>query len=440
MYKYKADFESQKALKKYGSNSLLLYALQLRFDIDDIDTVASDSITDGYEDKKCDLIYIDSNESIAVIAQAYYKQNYKFGERAKLTKAQDLNTAASWILSREMHDIPNLLISTVSTLRNAIENEEITTIYFWYQHNCDESEEIKNELNTVTNTAQALLERYYPKLNVKIIAMEVGNETLEKWYNTTTNKILVSDEIEIDLPFGGYEVLGDHWSAYQAYIDGKKIYQLYNKYKDDLFSANPRRFLGVGRKTNIINLGIKESAKKEPNNFWVYNNGITALVHNYDCSNPRKLKIFGISIINGAQTTGTIGTLDNPPSEKLYISMRVIKCSDQKTINSIIDNNNRQNDMVPSDFRSNDTCQTRLREEFKKYPHLYYNGGQRNNIRPRLREVFDPNTVAQTLLAYSGNPVDAYGSSKEIWNNDSLYASIFNDSLTAEHIISWLLR
>ncbi len=31
----------------YGDNSLLLYALQLRYDIEDIIAVASDALTDG---------------------------------------------------------------------------------------------------------------------------------------------------------------------------------------------------------------------------------------------------------------------------------------------------------------------------------------------------------------------------------------------------------
>lgn len=399
------------------------YMLQLRFDIDDIGTVAAESITDGYEDKKCDMIYIDSNEGVAVVAQAYYKQNFQEGEHAKLTKAQDLNTAASWILGRELEDVPELLKSAVISLREVIEKEEITTLYFWYQHNCDEAKEIQNELNTVVATGNALLNRFYPEKQINIIGLEIGNNTLEKWYNNTTNKIIVNDDIEIDLPFGGYEIIREHWSAYQAYISGRKLYELYTTYNDDLFSANPRRFLGIGKKTNIINLGIKESAKNDADNFWAYNNGITALVHEYDCSIPGKLKITGISIINGAQTTGSVGSLPTAPNDNLYISMRVIKCTDQKTIDAIIANNNRQNEMVPSDFRSNDICQTRLRNEFLKYPQLYYNGRQRNSIRPRLREVFDPDTVAQTLLAFNGNPVDAYSSKREVWSNDGIYVT-----------------
>ena len=50
---YLKDYSSRLDLiNKYGNNSLLLYALQLRFNIDDILSVASDSLTDGGDDKK----------------------------------------------------------------------------------------------------------------------------------------------------------------------------------------------------------------------------------------------------------------------------------------------------------------------------------------------------------------------------------------------------
>lgn len=381
------------------------------------------------------MIYIDDNEGVAVVAQAYFRQNPQRGERAKLSKAQDLNTAAGWILGRDLDDVPDLLKSAVASLRDIIRNEGINTLYFWYQHNCDECDEIRNELTTVQTMATTMLEQYFPNSQVKIIAMEVGNNILEKWYENTTNKILVDDEIDLDLLFGGYEIAEDNWSAYQAYISGVKLYSLYKQYGDDLFSANPRRFLGIGRKSNIINLGIRESAQNDSKNFWAYNNGITALVHEYSLPEENKLHVRGMSIINGAQTTGAIGNLQQPPADDLFISLRVIKCSDQKTIDAIIANNNRQNEMVPSDFRSNDVCQTRLRNEFEKYPQVYYNGGLRNSTRPRGREIFDPDTVAQTLLAFNGNPVDAYGRRKEIWSNDLLYATVFNDTLSSEHII-----
>lgn len=141
-----------------------------------------------------------------------------------MTKAQDLNTAASWVLGRNEADIPELLKSAVISLRNAIGKDEITTLYFWYQHNCDEIQDIQNEMNTVTTTANALLKQHFPGKQINIIGTEVGNQTLEKWYINTTNRILVSDDIETPLPYGGFEIkekIGHHIkliSVEQSYI------------------------------------------------------------------------------------------------------------------------------------------------------------------------------------------------------------------------------
>ncbi|MPM10479.1 hypothetical protein SDC9_56811 [bioreactor metagenome] len=433
-YAYQGDFDSRTELTKYGSNALLLYALQLRFDIDDIDTIAAESLTDGRNDKKCDLIYIDDNEGVAVIAQAYLRETPQPNQTAKPNKASDLNTAAGWIFGRDMNDVPPLMKSAVQSLRNAIKDESVTTIYFWYSHNCDESEAVATELQTVTSTAKSLVAEFFPNVQPNIIASEIGNATLEKWYRSLTNMILVTDEIHIPLEFGGFEVSGDKWRAYQAYISGAQLFDLFGTYGDDLFSANPRRFLGIGKRTNVINLGIKSSAESSPVDFWAFNNGITALVNDYTII-ENCLVISGISIINGAQTTGSIGTLKERPNDRLYVSLRIITCKDKLIIDAIISNNNKQNEMLPSDFRSNDKCQSRLRSEFIKFPHLYYSGGQRDAMHPRNREVLDPGVVAQILVSYNGNPVDAYSKKREIWKDDNLYASAFNDDLSAEHII-----
>ena len=116
---YWDDFFARNDLKQYGSNALLLYALQLKFDIDDIDSVAADAITDGAQDKKCDLIYLDENNGIAVIAQGYIRQNPQADDIAKSNKASDLNTASGWIFERKEDDLPEDIKNQVLALREA---------------------------------------------------------------------------------------------------------------------------------------------------------------------------------------------------------------------------------------------------------------------------------------------------------------------------------
>ena len=71
-------------------------------------------MTDGSDDKKCHLIYID--RGFAVVAQVYMKKNLTETDLAKVNKASDLNVAASWVFARDINDIPDRIKDSVSEL------------------------------------------------------------------------------------------------------------------------------------------------------------------------------------------------------------------------------------------------------------------------------------------------------------------------------------
>ena len=435
-YTFLEDYKGRDELKnKYGDNSLMVYALQLRFDIEDIMSVASEALTDGHNDKKCDLIFTDRELGIAVVAQAYNKHNAQESDLAPSNKASDLNTAAAWIFASNVDEVPTQIKESVLDLQDAIKNEEISTIYFWYVHNLIEKNnpEVRKEMNTLQIAAQRLVENSFKGKGIKVSAIEVGKNTIEKWYVTSSRRITIDDEILVDSNGCGYEIKAEKWRAYVTAVSGKWLRKLYLEKGDDLFSGNPRNYLGKGKRKKNINSGIISSVQDEPDNFWAYNNGITALVNNYDV-NDRKFIIHGITIINGAQTTGAISEA-NVSEEDFYIPSRFIICNDSNVIEAIINNNNKQNEILPSDLRSNDKQQERLRREFKNYPALYYNGGRRDGRSIRNKEVFDPYLVSQTVLAYHGDCVTAYNEKKTIWDEDKLYNTVFIDQLTVEHII-----
>lgn len=438
MYRYISNFEARNDLKeKYGDNALLIYALQLRYDIEDIISIASEALTDGHNDKKCDLIYTDKDSGLAVIAQAYMKRQPSDTDLAPGNKASDLNTAAAWVLGRNIQEVPEQIRDAVQELQEAIKNGNINSIYFWYVHNLNENnnKDVQDELNTVQITAQSLVNVLAPDIDIKIIAIEVGNNTIEKWYNSSHKQITIEDTIEVLTNNQGFEVTESNWKACVTAVSGLWLKKLTTQYKEDeLFSGNPRNFLGAGKKKNKINLGIMETVRQQPKNFWAYNNGITALVNGYILNEQKELIINGITIINGAQTTGAIAMVEELRQD-FWVPIRFIVCNDGKVIEEIISNNNKQNEILPSDLRSNDKQQERLRRDFKKYPQLYYSGGRRDNNKPKNKEIFDPYVVAQTIMAYHGDCVKAYNGKKSIWDEDKDYSFIFSDQLKAEHII-----
>lgn len=438
MFDYYDDFNRRKALKEnFNSNALMLYALELRFGIDDIFDVAVDSLTDGSDDKKCDLIYIDKDLGIAVVGQAYMKKKANENIAASANKASDLNTAAAWLFAQSTTEIPSAIADRANELREGIKEGNINQVLFWYVHNCNESANtmIAQELETVQKSAQLLVNNCAGENNtVKVIAQEIGNETIEEWYEESDKRISINDYIEVDSIDKGFEIQSKKWNSYVTAVKGTWLASLLKKYKPEkLFSGNLREFLGAGKRKNKINLGMIETVNSQPENFWAFNNGVTALVNDYEIKASNKLYVTGITIINGAQTTGAIA--QSHSKKEFLIPIRFIVCHDSDVIDDIINNNNKQTEVMSSDLRSNDKQQKRLRKEFEEYPNYYYSGGRRTARKTRKKDVFEPYMVAQVVEAFHGDCVIAYNEKKSLWSDDKRYVSVFTDNLHAEHII-----
>jgi hypothetical protein len=72
---------------------------------------------------------------------------------------------------------------------------------------------------------------------------------------------------------------------------------------DQLYEKNVRQFLGGRRR---VNKGIKETLEKMPEQFGLYNNGITIVVNNFKEREDGTFELVQPYIVNGCQTTRTI--------------------------------------------------------------------------------------------------------------------------------------
>lgn len=435
---YKEAFEAREDLTQYGSNALLLYALELKFDLEDIHTVASDALTDGSDDKKCDLIYVDADDGIAIVAQCFVSADSTRRE-ALANKASDLNTGAGWLLTRELEELPERIRPAAIQLRSALNEGKIKTLHFWYVHNLPSSQNVQNELETVKRTAYASLTQLLGQGSTpNVSVLEVGNEQLDQWYQALTTPILVTDIQEVRV-LGGYKIESEDWTAYVTAVPARWLHALFSQYRDNLFSANVRGYLGSRRSDANINTGIKNTAAEDPAHFWVYNNGLTIVTHDYTYEEDTGLlKVSGMSIVNGAQTTGAIGSLSNEPQESAMVPARFVKCRSAEVVDKIIRYNNSQNRVEAPDFRSNDEVQRRLRQEFSLLPSVTYLGGRRGGYDDRIRRppnLLPSDTAGQALAAFHGNPVVAYNEKSRIWVSDTLYSCFFSDRTTAKHIL-----
>jgi len=434
---YEDAFKSRSDLTDYGNNALLLFSLILRFGIDNIHDVASESLTDGNGDKKADLVYVNSDENYAVIAQGYMAQLPTTKKSAPANKASDLNTAVSWLLSQEENTLPDDIRSAAKQLRRAIEDKEIERIELWYVHNLPESKNCLDELKAAESTADSIIKRHFPDSQIEIRSIEVGEKTLNEWYQSIKTPILVDDELELKIK-DGYNMATDLWECFSTSLSCTVLYDLFKKNGTKLFSANIRDYLGSKRSDSNINYGIKKTIADEPNNFWIFNNGITVITHTYNYDKKKKmLKIKGFSIVNGAQTTGSIGSLASPPAKEAFLPARFVKCDAQDVISNVVRFNNSQNKITAADFRSNDRIQERLRSEFLSIPNTLYTGGRRGGADDAIKRnpnLLPSDSVAQAIAAFHLDPAIAYNRKSEIWISDRLYSTYFNERISAEHI------
>lgn len=425
-------------LNIYGPAKRSLFALQMMRDLEDIHAVAAEALTDGPDDKSCDIVYVDRDSGSVVIAQGYESTADKAA--APAGKTSSLHQAVSWLLgSAQQEDVPARLRSAWKELHEALGDGAIEDIAIWFVHNLPESRQVRDELEAAARTAYSLVSSRYSVENLSVTFQEVGKAYLTERYEGSRTPILVTDAFTIETT-GSFEEKGENWTALCTSVPAAWLHNAYARYQERLFSANIRGYLGSARSQNNINNGIQESARTTPKQFWAYNNGITALVHQAEAASGGKtVYIRGLAIVNGAQTTGAVGSVEASAVADGRLLARFIKCDDPATVREIIRYNNRQNPTQASDFRSNDRVQARLVDRFSKLGVVGYNGGRRGGAEDVIRRPgenqLSATVAAQALAAYHGRPDTAYHAKGQIWEADDIYSSVFPERTTAEHIV-----
>jgi hypothetical protein len=232
-------------------------------------------------------------------------------------------------------------------------------------------------------------------------------------------------------------------------VCGQEIGDMYAKVGKRLFAKNIRGWLGSN---TDINESIAETIKKEPYNFWYYNNGITIVCD--DAKREAKggqdaIIIEGAQIINGQQTTRT---LCNSDSQDTNVLVKIIKIPREfenngeydELVNSIVRSTNWQNSISPSDLVSNDYIQVYLEREFRKCGYQYI---RKKMSKTEARTLYgqgfyqiDKKEIAQAIAACLFDPL-IVRKGKERLFEDPYYKSIFGSTRLSFYLSKyWLMK
>lgn len=173
----------------------------------------------------------------------------------------------------------------------------------------------------------------------------------------------IADKVKFQLPQESFIEIADPYPGIVAVIKTNTLRNLWNTHDPRLYAYNIRGYLG----NKGLNKQITETLDDRPENFFYYNNGISAVCTDYQIVDGM-LIASSLQIINGAQTINAIRRAHRMDSDARVL-FRLTKTKGVKTesgINAdIIRYNNSQNVVKDSDFRSNDPIQVWLERQFK---------------------------------------------------------------------------
>lgn len=406
------------------ANAHLVWVLGLYLEEADLESLASEGLTDGPDDKKIDFIYFDPDSARIIFAQGYYSSKKK--DAAPANKAADLNTASAWLLSGNINDVPEKLQAVFQVCREALDKGEVVAVELLYVHNLPESVNVTRELQTVAAHLKASLSE---DTGISVSPRELGQSQIENLFSSQESHIEVKKEVSCPAQIQ-FQEKGPNWAASVLTVPGSWLRRLFLKYGEALFSANYRGFLGITKRRKI-NTGIRLTAETTPKDFWVFNNGITLLT--YKAKPTKNGTLFkGISIINGAQTSGSVGSVDTDRHDlkDVRVLCRIIECSDPETIGDIVRFNNTQNEITTWDQYSRDPEQIRLESEFQE---LGYKYSRKRGFRVSGDQI-GIEEVAQPLVAFYGRFQDANRGKNQIFERKPLYNLAFSGK-KARHIL-----
>ena len=146
------------------------------------------------------------------------------------------------------------------------------------------------------------------------------------------------------------------YHSYLCVIPGEVLAELYKKYGARLLEANVRAFLQF---RSIVNKGIRNTLKNNPDMFFAYNNGITVTAESCEQDSDGNItSLTNLQIVNGGQTTAALfHALKNGVNlEAVFVQTKLSildDLGDEEVIPNISKFANSQNKIQESDFFSN---------------------------------------------------------------------------------------
>lgn len=436
IYKDKIDISDAKSDQDkenyFLTRSYAAYTLQVLANIDP--ETSANSITDSYDDNGLDAIYFDrKNKLLWLLQSKWIKSGNGEPDTGEVTK-----------FSKGIIDLIELQLDRFNKKIQSKENEILEAL---------EDPLVKLKI-VLTFTGKDGLSEHNQRI-IDDLLKELNDPTELATFNRFSLKqshkslvgIMEGQPIKADLILSNWGKVEEPYFAIYGTINGSDIANIWSENRGRLFSENIRDFIGFSE----VNEDIIETIQKEPENFYFYNNGITALCQSINKKplggSDRNSGIFvaeDFKIVNGAQSVGSLGNAfekfpDKVANTKIFIKVISLEgCPEGFGLN-VTKKTNTQNKIDKRDFVSLDTEQERLKIELALEGINYH--FKRSEATPKSDATNYNVEEVMTGLACSLSNVDIAVQAKreigKLWEDITKkpYIDIVNSTISATKII-----
>ena len=384
---------------------------------------AAQAVVDDYDDKGLDVIYYHGATETLYLIQGKYKKSETFGQDEALAFCQGVRK-----IIKEDFDGFNQ-----NVLNRRIEIEDAVA-------NCSQIKLVITHIGSgVSQHAKDALQ--------ELLDDEADEERLcRPWTDFDTAKVVAAlhasqaaKKIDEVLGLLKCQKVDNPKLTYFGLIEVGSLIALHEAHGAVLYERNIRAFLG---KRTPVNTAIRDTLASSPETFVYLNNGVTMLADTIEPKNlrgeRRRLKLRGLSVINGAQTIASSAQfkMENPESniEDAKVLLTIIKADSNGEFGKQVTRaRNHQNPVESWNFAALDDEQERLRCELAHFNlHYIYKAAAFDG-------PFDPSRIhiaeaAQALALLHSDPRFIVWLKKEpsslLGTGNYQYKSIFVPALT----------
>lgn len=362
----------EEAQTTFYSRAIAALAVMMRCGIDEDGSARC--VTDGYHDMGIDAVYNDSIQKKLVLVQSKWRKDGRGGITQE--EASTFSQGTKRIIVSDFEGcnpkIDAKKSDIISALKNMDYQVEMIFCHTGNQSIADYAKRPITDLLSQVNEDDSTDILVFSEIKLQDIYDYLASS--QNADNIVLDDVLLSDWGSIDEPY----------KAYYGTIPATALGAWYQQYGNRLFAKNIRFYKG----STEVNQGIRDVLKTAPEKFFYYNNGIKILCRKITrkaaYSSARTTGLFtleGVSLVNGAQTTGAIGSVfsDSPQAiekAKVFVQMIDLGNAEDDEALQITKFTNTQNRIDSKDFAALDPEQERLKTElsFSGIQYLYKTG------------------------------------------------------------------